>query len=293
MTTSPRSLKTIGAAPALINFDPFGLKAITADRCRALIQHAGKIDLFVIVHFGVVHRTAGWLLPDGTANPSITGADTGAANIDAFFWTDEWRQIALDRNLTKMQREETYLDLYRRSVLGERYRFKSAYAVRPEANGAVKYWLVHASDHPDAMWLMNDSIVKIDELLVRRNLERPGELPGLGSAMADDLLGKLRHDRESLLLDDIVQRLDDTDGGLLFDELRGILTPRHFGKVKQGAYGRLIKRLVREGHVEREERDGAAFGPTERIQLRTDALAAKQKRFVKPDPERAQLSLQL
>jgi three-Cys-motif partner protein len=64
----------IGLAPTLILFDPIGLKPIAADTIRPLVHRKGKTDVFMVLHFKVVHRTAGMLLETGHADPTIPGA---------------------------------------------------------------------------------------------------------------------------------------------------------------------------------------------------------------------------
>src|ERR1700694_5848199 len=191
-------LDAIGRAPAVILLDPIGLKAITASRCRQLLQRAGKTDLFVIVHFGIVRRAAGQLLPDGSANPRIKPSDATTRNVDEFFGTSEWRRIALDPSVDGVEKEIGYLRLYFESVLGDRYRFKSAYDVRAELDGPVKYWLVHACAHEGAFWLMNDAVVKVDQMLIRRKYDRPGQLPGIGESLIAGALGHAALEREAV-----------------------------------------------------------------------------------------------
>jgi three-Cys-motif partner protein len=278
-------LDAIGQAPAVILLDPIGLKAITASRCRQLLQRAGKTDLFVIVHFGIVRRAAGQLLADGSANPRIKPADATTRNVDEFFGTTEWRRIALDPSIDGVEMEIAYLHLYFRSVLGDRYRFKSAYDVRADLDGPVKYWLVHASDNEGAFWLMNDAVVKVDQMLIRRKYDRPGQLPGIAESLIAGALGHAALEREEVLERDILQALLTASGLLTFHELKWELAQDHFGKVTQGTYGKAVKQLVKAGRLVREDRPAAALRDGEVIQL---AKAASSP--VRPEPNQ-QLTL--
>jgi three-Cys-motif partner protein len=269
-------LNTIGQAPAVILLDPIGLKAITANRCRELLQRAGKTDLFVIVHFGIVHRAAGQLLPDGSADPRIAAAAATTRNVDEFFGTPDWRRIALDPTLVdRIDKEPAYLRLYWRSVLGGRYRFKSGYEVRAELDGPVKYWLVHASDHEDAFWLMNDAVYKVDQLLIQQKYQRPAELPGIAESLAGTALEDVARSRAESLQRETITALEDAGGTLIFNDLKWRLTERYFGKVTQGAYSKAVRELVKARRVQREERTGAAFRDTERIRLATPGGASR------------------
>jgi len=112
---------TIGNAPTLILFDPIGLKPIAAKTIRPLLHRRGKTDVFMILHFKVIHRTAGMLLDTGYANPSIPSAAGAAAMLDAVFGTKRWRYIAKNPRIMSVEaRERAYLNLYFEEVLGKR-----------------------------------------------------------------------------------------------------------------------------------------------------------------------------
>lgn len=245
--------KLLKSEPALILLDPIGLKAITADRCLHLLQRVGKTDVLVIVDFGIVHRAAGQLLPDGTPNPSITGARKLGENIDAFFGTQSWRSIALDWTLgieEIEEKESRYLDLYFANVLGDRYRYKTAYQVRSRHGGPIQYWLVHASNHEDAFWLMNDCIVKVDRLLLGRTYEAPDQLPGIVEGTVEAYDAHI----ERQLRQAIVEMLPKLGGKVSFRRLRHELVfGAFYGRVKESAYTRVTKELIRDGKLVRNQ----------------------------------------
>lgn len=256
--------RILGDAPALVLLDPFGLKDITAERCRPLLQRHPKTDVFVVVIFTYLHRVAGQLLPDGRSNPAIPGAAKNLENVTAFFGTDRWIEIALRADLNREQKENLYIDLYFEHVLGKRYGYKSAYEVRSRYKGPVKYWLVHASSHENAMWLMNDSIVKIDEMLMSNTYERPQMLlPGFG----EDTLGAYRDRNFADLQAGVLKTIQANGGPLRFDKLRWELVGDHFGKVRSGAYSLAVKTLVRAQKLRRENRAAAKIEGREKIWL--------------------------
>jgi three-Cys-motif partner protein len=171
-------LEQMSGSPALILLDPIGLKSLPAEVCRPLFQRLEKTDVFIILHFKVLHRTAGMLLPTGHADPMIQGAGKAAETFDAVFGSPRWRFIACQPDLTTLEREQRYLRLYYEDVLGPRYSWKCAFPVRPKYESAVKYWLVQASDYIDAFTIMNDEIVKLDALLFLHTIDDPGALEG-------------------------------------------------------------------------------------------------------------------
>ncbi len=243
-------LTMMGSDPALILLDPIGLKTITADVCRPLLQRDGKTDLFIILHFKVIHRTAGMLLSTGHANPAIPSATAAAATIDALFDSPRWRFIACNPSLNASQRERMYVDLFFEEVLGDRFRWKCAFPVRPKYESKVKYWLVQASDDFGAFMLMNDEIVKLDNLLFQYTIAAPGTLPGFevveAQARYEAKLGELEAATLALLA--------RTEGNALpFDTIRRTLLPDYFGRVKQGAYAKVVKAACKSGKLKRQE----------------------------------------
>ena len=69
------------------------------------------------VQLAIVHRTRGRLLLNGEPNPDIPGSAALVDNIDRFFGTKDWRQIAANGKSFKEQEDE-YLQLYFDSVVG-------------------------------------------------------------------------------------------------------------------------------------------------------------------------------
>lgn len=255
----------IGDDPALIFLDPIGLKAITAEACRGLLERKGKTDIFVIVDFGVVHRTRGQLLRDGTPNSDIPGAAANAANIDAFFGgSQRWRSV--DPSLPVVDRERAYMHVYFEDVLGGWFAFTSACPVRGSYEATPEYWMVHAASHVDAHMLMNDEIAKVDKELYLRTYGE-GALP--------EVVEQLYQEKVAMRLDalehDILQYVRAADsGGVSFEAIVLGTLERHFGQVKVGKwagdYARAIRKLIEQGLVRRQkERLAAAFDRWERI----------------------------
>ncbi|MHB8059386.1 MAG: three-Cys-motif partner protein TcmP [Gaiellaceae bacterium] len=250
----------VGKAPALVLLDPIGLKEITATACRHLLDRAGKTDAFVIVDFQVVHRTAGQLLSDGTPNPAIASSARSVANVDSFFADSEkWRRIAIDQGLDRAGREQAYLALYFENVLSGCFDQLCTYPVRPRFNAPVKYWLVHASNHRDALLLMNDEIFKVDRELYLRTyaVNAITEIvEGLFDSEVEGRETKLRSEALELIV-------SSGDRGVAFEALENNLLPVYFGQVKKGAYSRAVKTLVKEEKVRREREARAKLEPRE------------------------------
>jgi hypothetical protein len=264
----PGILEAIGNAPLLLLLDPIGLKTIRAADWQPLLDRRAKTDLFIVLHFSVVHRTGGMLLPDGTTKPTILTARRTAAMLDGVFRGDEWRAIAIDPALVgeehREERERRYVDLYFRNVIGIRHRWKCAFGVRAGYAAPVKYWLVHASDDLKPYTLMNDQIVELNEILYEREFAGEGQLDGFsGLAIAAEREHVMR-DLEAAILACVEQ---SGGGQLPFGAIRDQLIGVFFGRVKQGAYWNVTKALVKEGRLQREKRAAAGVDERELISI--------------------------
>jgi three-Cys-motif partner protein len=258
----PAITQIIGDDPALILLDPIGLKAIGASACQRLITRAGKTDLFVIVDFAIVHRTRGMLNEDGSA-PSHRVAAL-AANIDSFYaGSQKWRQVPLV--LSAEERERAYLRLYFEGVLLDSFEYVGACPVRKVVAATPEYWMVHAASHIDAHLLMNDEIARVDEELYHRTYA--DGIPEIVAELYEDE----RAARHSKLKEDMLLfiRRSGPRGAALKHVVESMFS-RHFGLAKinkwSGDYGRLIRELVADGEIRREQPQvRAKFDPSERL----------------------------
>jgi len=259
----------IATAPALILLDPIGLKSIDAVTCRRLLDREGKTDVFVVIDFSIAHRSAGKLLDNGTPNPESAGSAKTAENVDAFFDGDtRWRKIAKNPRLSAYEREQQYLDIYFKDVLGARYGFKSAYPVYAafaDVEKAPEYWIVHACDFIDAAFLMSDEIAKVERELYRRTFDTPGTLEGLADAEYEARTESVMETLEERMLRAIE---DAGTAGIRFHDVELAMLGLFFGQLKRGAIGKTAKALVRSEKARREkEWWNAAWGSNERLRL--------------------------
>jgi hypothetical protein len=110
---------------------------------------------------------------------------------------------------------------------------------------------------------MNDAIVKVDEMLMSKTYMDPGFLPGLGEASID----AYRAATFSGLQAAILAAIQDKGGPVTFDQLRRLLVPANFGKVKEGVYAKAVKSLVRAEKLRRQQRVAAKLEPSEKLGL--------------------------
>ncbi len=231
-----------GSDPLLLFLDPIGLKQIQAAEIAPLIQRTGKTDVFLTIDFQVVHRTVGMLDATGQAVEEVAVAKANAENLDRFFGSDEWRQVAGGATSSREQ-ERKLLDIFFEHAVGTRYTYKNAYAVRRSASSPPKYWLAHLCDSEKGYLLMNDLIVKIDREVRERESRGAQSLPGLS-----------REDEMQRLLEGAARELiEGNASGIAFSEIQKALLPRFFGIVKQGAYSKAVKNLLKANVCSRQQ----------------------------------------
>jgi three-Cys-motif partner protein len=256
-------LGMISDAPTLILLDPFGLKPLQASTCQKLLSRKGKTDVFMVVLFGVAHRTAGQLLPDGAPNPSVHGSTGNCANVDGFFGSDAWRTSSINPTMDTQAREKSWIDLLMTTAVPGGYAYRCAHPVRSRAGGPTKYWIVQLSQSADALWLMYDQVAKVDEMLLQRHYAGDGQIEGLAEEM-------VRHRRATIdqaLAGSIDGFLRDRAGNATFQDVKHGLAAEFFGQAKQGAFARIVKAMVRDGRLVREGSGRAPVDPSETIRL--------------------------
>lgn len=248
-------------SPALILLDPIGLKTIPASVIQSLTHRTGKTDLFIILHFGIVHRTGGLLRSDPFGEATLANA----ANLDAVFnGRMRWRTVAAS-GVDTYERERQYLRIYFEDVLGPRFPLPCAYPVCARYNSPPKYWLVQASASPKAFWLMNNEIVKLDELLYERTFASPGTLQGIVTLENKARRASYEKDLESAMQAVV---LAAPAGVTTFGRVKDQLVPDFFGRVREGAYARAARELIKKDIMVREkEKVSAKFEGSERLTL--------------------------
>lgn len=265
----PEIAETLGSSPAMILLDPIGMATIPADAWRPLLLRTGKTDLFIVLNFTGVHRTGGWMLPDGTPNPKIDGACAGVEKHDRVFNGQEWRAIAVDPNLDgdkhREERERRYVQLFFDQVIGDRHEWKGHIDVRARYSSPVKYWLIHACADEKPYELMNDQVVRVKEQLLDRENTDGGQLEGFAAV---DLEAHQR--ATSLELEQAIREyvVSAPGGQMPFGALRKQLANRFFGRVRWiGGYGAAVRNLCTANKLRRQApRIGAKFEDSEIIQ---------------------------
>lgn len=277
----PTIAEELGSVPALILLDPIGVATIPADAWRPLLERKGKTDLFVVLHFAGVHRIGGWLLPDGTPNPRIAPARRGVEKLDRVFHGEGWRDVALDPSLAgeehREARERQYVQLFFDQVIGDRHEWKCCCEVRAKYTSPVKYWLVHASNDRKPYTLMNDEIVKVNEILLMREHSAEGQIEGFLEADLD--AHRLHVERQ--ITEATFDYLHTEPGGSLpYGAIEDRLLRRFFGRARSNVHWRIVKRLCKDGELLREKNKGAAADALEKIALPRPSVETGEAKVV-------------
>jgi three-Cys-motif partner protein len=279
----PTIAEELRDSPALILLDPIGVAAIPSDKWRAFLERSAKTDIFVVLHFAGVHRTGGWLLSDGEPNPDIAPARRGALNLDRVFNTRTWRDIAVNPTLVgeehREARERLYMKLFFDHVIGDRHEWKCYCPVRAKYSSPVKYWLVHASNSRKAYAVMNDEIVEVNEILLKREHASEGQLEGFLEA---DVAAHHSH-IAGQIEDSVYEYLRaEPTGALPYGAIEDKLLRRFFGLAKLNVHWRVLKGLVKHDKLLREKNKGAKADLLEKISLPGPALTEGEVADVVP-----------
>ena len=128
----------------------------------------------------------------------------------------------------------------------------------------VKYWLVHASNDRKPYTLMNDEIVKVNEILLMREHSAEGQIEGFLEADLD--AHRLHVERQ--ITEATFDYLHTEPGGSLpYGAIEDRLLRRFFGRARSNVHWRIVKRLCKDGELLREKNKGAAADALEKIAL--------------------------
>ena len=121
--------------------------------------------------------------------------------------------------------------------------------------------------------LVNDEVVKLNEMLLRRECEYPeGSLFAQLDAFAEADFEAQVAVRRAAIQGDLTAAILECVGSapgeqLPFGAIRDQLVNRFFGKAKKGAYSNTVKALCKEERLHRQERLAAAMDDSEQISL--------------------------
>lgn len=229
--------------PTLIFLDPYGVRDLTKSDLTPILNDAGRAptELLVRVPPRALARMAGWLVDrerKASAQKTAEGVRTLLKNLDIS------QELLLEAAAADDFHAGPDADVLFRSYL-RKFRGRFAYVrgipIRPRFGAAPKYFLVHCTDHPDGVLIMNDvASVAEDRLFVEQEKVRDKEqLP---------LLQPERAPKVSLseAAKDLTQRL--TRGKQYpYKELRLALVEMYGPEFREKQHRRIVDLMLKQG----------------------------------------------
>lgn len=137
--------------------DPFGLKGCDYNVLLPFLKRDSKLSTEIILTMNMpgVHRLAG-------RNTDDTGREDIQHNrliLTQTFGGEYWKEILLPDGIDAEQREFQLIEAYQRK-LSQYFSYVRYCPVREGTGKRIKYFVVFASHHKDALVLLNDIMVK-------------------------------------------------------------------------------------------------------------------------------------
>lgn len=152
--------RTLGNRTVLLYLDPFGLSGYDFDLLKPFLQRGQtpSTELIVNVHMPIVHRLAARNALNGSQSPDIR-IKAYHRRLNRTFGGDYWREALWDESLTPAEREWRLIEGYA-NRLRNHLPYVGFCPVREAGESRVKYFVVFASRHQDALLRMSDITAK-------------------------------------------------------------------------------------------------------------------------------------
>jgi three-Cys-motif partner protein len=148
--------KHITDQTVFVYLDPFGLKGCGFDAIRALLERGTKFSTEVLINLNMpaLHRLAAVRsMTRGSADSNIIRGFH--STLDSVLGSSDWRDVMWDDRIGPADKEERIVNAYKQR-LARFLRYVCSCPVREADETRVKYHIVFASRHVDALLLMND-----------------------------------------------------------------------------------------------------------------------------------------
>jgi len=224
-----------------VYLDPFGIKGCTFDATKQLLQRPASTstELLMTMSMPILHRLASRLRAE-QESPIVASF---RSLLDDVLGEVQWREIMYDSELTSSQKEErvvaAYCDQLRRYT-----RYACSCPVRNRDDERVKYYIVFASRHIDALLLMNDIMLSAyHEHTFEQSKE---DLPLLAPIMDDWREARLNH---SYALQDIIAQTIAHEQRATRAQVWKLIVVEHFMQYREAEYRQAVQELVRNGTI--------------------------------------------
>lgn len=151
---------TLKDQTVFLYLDPFGLKGCEFALLEPFLKRDPQFstEIVLTMNMPIVHRLA--------TRHAVEEGRHNAQQIRSYhqrltkvFGGDYWQDIVWQQNATREQRETQLIEAYR-IKLAQYMPFTGSCPVKEQEGSRIKYFIVFASRHPDAMLLLNDAMLK-------------------------------------------------------------------------------------------------------------------------------------
>jgi len=244
--------------PAFFFIDPFGLAPIKFDLLKPIFER--KVSTELLMNFSLIglRRLAGNIDALTLTERARKSAETKVSVLSQVLNTNEW--ITLWNNEpNRKDRELRTLSLYENN-LNKYFNYVFSYPIRKNIKSYPKYYLIFASNHRDAMELMNDFIYDEEQQLKNaRGMKDMFE--------AEEITQLFKEIKKDIYCLGIQSKRTTRE------KIRAELIPKRFGLLKKKDYDHAVKELDQEGLIIRSS--VKAIQDNELLEFVTNSQEAK------------------
>lgn len=220
--------------------DPFGLREVSFDLLRPFTERNPKFstEIFINLNAPGLHRLAA---------RDAYREDRHSENVRGFHRTltqvlggDYWTKWLLADDLTTREKEEKVVEGYRKLLSSTGYlKYTGSCPVQESSRSRVKYYMIFASRHIDAMTLLNDNMLKaFQQHVIAKELK---------DTLFADLSWQAWRDpkeMERISLDYVTQH-----PGLKRQQVWELIVQDHFSRFSSSEFKHAVSSLVKENKV--------------------------------------------
>lgn len=231
----------------LIYLDPFGLNGYDFSHLEPFLDrdHAASTEIIVNVHMPIIHRLA--------ARNTIRMSQSPDRRVRAYHTRltrtlggDYWKEVMWDESLTPSERDWSLIEKYA-SRLRLRLPYVGFCPVREAETSRIKYFVVFASRHRNAMLLMNDIMAAAYYGHIHKQATTGSLWEGTPWAMTQQIRigGVSAEDLDRIILDTV--RLHSGESR---EDIWLHIVQAHFMRFTSSEYTEAVKRLLAFGKLQ-------------------------------------------
>jgi hypothetical protein len=230
-----------------VYLDPFGIKGCAFSLTKRLLQRDAALstELLMTISMPILHRLAA-RRRTAQDSPIVTSFH---ARLDDVFGGVPWRTIMSDDGLTSSQKEEHVISAYCQQ-LRQYIRYACYCPVRNRDDERVKYYIVFASRHVQALCLMND--IMLDAYQDHTFAQAVDDLPLLAPVIDD---WRATRSSEAHALATIITSIVARERRITRAQLWERIVVEHFMQYREAEFRRVVQTLMSQGSIHADHRN--------------------------------------